>query len=642
MKALMILLIVLVLVSSYGRPSELDPTELGAYVEGFVTGRMYDEGVVGVTVAIVKDGQRIFSRGYGFDDLEAQRHVDASRSLFRPGSISKTFTWTAIMQLHEQGELDLEEDIQSYLPNVAIAKAFDRPITVLDLMAHRPGFEESALGHLIGNKPEAVLSLVDYLNSHQPKRVYPPGEVPAYSNYGAGLAGLIVANVSGLPFEDYMEQRILLPLGMTQSTFREPWGSQRSGAMPTSMQDNVSKGYIRVGGEYQNTPFEFIGHLGPAGAMSTTADDMALWMLVHLGNGALPSTGAGVGAGETRILQTDTAKLMHARHQTLDPRLPGMAHGFIEANVHGYRSYGHSGGTVHFLSDMIMIPELGLGVFISTNTSLGGGKVMNGFVRELVKRFFPPGPDYIELPAQHIDASPDVFGDYILSRRAHTTVEKLAFPVAHVTRASTGDLLIGGFDGEPNRYVAIAPDHFRSVIDPDSQLIFERDKDGHITRLLTSIPIMIGTPAGFLERQDGVYGTLVLGTLVFVGTLLGIWHRSGRNLSTTPAERRAMWLTGSMASVWLIALALLTIGSLAISDPRNIFFNFPSPVFQAGLWAILLAVVFTVLATLFTPVALGNGTWSLSRRIRHVLVIVTGCVTAWILWTLNAIGFNYF
>ena len=232
MKALMILLIVLVLVSSYGRPSELDPTELGAYVEGFVTGRMYDEGVVGVTVAIVKDGQRIFSRGYGFDDLEAQRHVDASRSLFRPGSISKTFTWTAIMQLHEQGELDLEEDIQSYLPNVAIAKAFDRPITVLDLMAHRPGFEESALGHLIGNKPEAVLSLVDYLNSHQPKRVYPPGEVPAYSNYGAGLAGLIVANVSGLPFEDYMEQRILLPLGMTHSTFREPWGSQRSGAMP--------------------------------------------------------------------------------------------------------------------------------------------------------------------------------------------------------------------------------------------------------------------------------------------------------------------------------------------------------------------------------------------------------------------------
>ena len=93
---------------------------------------------------------------------------------------------------------------------------------------------------------------------------------------------------------------------------------------------------------------------------------------------------------------------------------------------------------------MIMIPELGLGVFISTNTSLGGGKVMNGFVRELVIRFFPPGPDYIELPAQHIDASPDVFGDYILSRRAHTTVEKLAFPVAHVTRASTGDLLIGG------------------------------------------------------------------------------------------------------------------------------------------------------------------------------------------------------
>ena len=638
MKASMILLMALVLVSPCARTIELNSTELGAYVDGFVTGRMRDEGVVGVTVAVVKDGQRVFSRGYGFDDLEARRHVDASRSLFRPGSISKTFTWTAIMQLHEQGKLDLEHDIQDYLPNVAIKTAFDRPITVLDLMAHRPGFEESALGHLIGNKPEAVLSLVDYLNSHQPKRVYPPGEVPAYSNYGAGLAGLIVANVSGMPFEDYMEQKVLLPLGMTHSTFREPWGSQRPGAMSRSMQDNVSKGYIRIGGEYQNTAFEFIGHLGPAGAMSTTADDMALWMLAHLGDGVLPDAGA----GEVRILQTNTAQLMHTQQLTVDPRLPGMAHGFIEATVHGYPTYGHSGGTAHFLSDMIMVPELDLGVFISTNTSGGGGKVMNGFVRELVARFFPPGPDYIELPAEHLEASPDVFGPYILSRRAHTTVEKMAFPVASVQRATTGDLLLGGLDVEPSRFVTIAPDHFISINDSGSQLIFERDKDGHVTRLLTSIPIMIGTPAGFLERQDSVYGTLGLGALVFVGVLLGIWHRSGRNLQSTPMERRAMWLTGGMASVWLIALLLLIIGILAVSDPRNIFFNFPSPVFQSGLWAILLAVVLTVLATVYTPMALRNGTWTLSRRIRHVLVVVSGCVTTWVLWTLNAIGFNYF
>ncbi len=638
MKVPMFLIMVLVLVSPCARATALDPAELGAYVDGFVTGRLRDEGVVGVTVAIVQDGQRILSRGYGFDDLEARRYVDSSRSLFRPGSISKTFTWTAIMQLHEQGKIDLEKDIQDYLPNVVIEKAFDRPITLLDLMSHRPGFEESALGHLIGNKPEAVLSLVDYLNSHQPEQVYPPGDVPAYSNYGTGLAGLIVANVSGMPFEDYIEQKVLLPLGMSNSTFREPWGSQRPGAMTKAMQDNVSKGYIRVGGEYQHTPFEFIGHLGPAGALSTTADDMALWMLAHLGNGALPDTGT----GESRILQTDTAVLMHSQHRTLDPRLPGMAHGFIEATVQGYPTYGHSGGTAHFLSDMVMIPELGLGVFISTNTTGGGGRVMNGFVRELVTRFFPPGPDYIDFPAEHIDASPDIFGTYILSRRAHTTVEKLAFPVASIQPSTTGDLLIGGFDSEPIRFVAIAPDHFRSAIDPGSQLIFERDQEGHITRLLTSIPIMIGIPAGFLERQDGVYGTLALCTLVFVGVLLGSWHRSGRNLPSTPAERRAMWLTGTMATVWLIAMLLMTIGMLSIGDPRNIFFNFPSPVFQAGLWAILLAVVFTVLAAAFTPVALGNGTWTVRRRIRHVMVIAAGCVTAWILWTLNAVGFNYF
>lgn len=641
MKEPMIMLMLLVLLSSYGRTTELDATELGAYVDGFVTGRMRDEGVVGVTVAIVKDGRRIFSRGYGFDDLEAKRHVDASRSLFRPGSISKTFTWTAIMQLHEQGKLDLNKDIQAYLPNVEIARAFDAPITLLDLMAHRPGFEESALGHLIGNKPEAVLPLVDYLNSHQPKRVYPPGEVPAYSNYGTGLAGLIVANVSGIPFEDYIEQNLLLPLGMTHSTFREPWGSQRPGAMPTEMQQNVSKGYIRVGGEYQHTTFEFIGHLGPAGALSTTADDMALWMLAHLGNGALPGV-PGEGTGEARILQSDTAMLMHSQHQTLDPRLPGMAHGFIEANVHGYPSYGHGGGTVHFLSDMVMIPELDLGVFISTNTSLGGGKVVNGFMRELVTRFFPPGPNTVELPAEQIDSSPDIYGEYILSRRAHTTVEKMGFPTLSVQPATSGDILIGGFESQPSRLVAIGPDHFRSFTDPGSQLIFERDETGRITRLLTTIPILVGTPASPLERARVVYGILALGAVVFVGVLLGSWHRSGRNLPSTPSERRAMWLTGSMSTVWLIALVMLAIGTITISDPRNVFFHFPSPAILTSLWAVLLALVLTVLATAFTPAALGDGTWTLARRIRHVLVILTAWVTAWVMWTVNAIGFNYF
>ncbi len=637
MKASLILFMVCMLVAATGRTTELAPDELGAWVDGFVIGRMLDEGVVGVTVSIVKDGQRILSRGYGYDDLEAGRHVDSSRSLFRPGSISKTFTWTAVMQLHEQGKLDLDADIQGYLPNVEIPSAFDKPITLLDLMAHRPGFEESALGHLIGNRPEAVLPLVEYLNSHQPKQVYPPGEVPAYSNYGTGLAGLIVANVSDMPFEDYIEQKLLLPLGMRHSTFREPWGDQRPGAMPESLKENVSKGYIRMGGEYEHTAFEFIGHLGPAGALSTTADDMALWMLAHLGNGALVESDG----SERRILQTQTAQLMHSRHKTLDSRLPGIAHGFIEANVHGYSSYGHSGGTAHFLSDMIMIPELGLGVFISTNTSLGGGKVMNGFVRALVTRFFPPGPDYIELPATQIAASPDLSGSYILSRRAHTTIERLGFPVVSVQPARNGDLLLGGLGGEPVRFVALSADHFRSVLDSGSQIIFERDKDGHVARLLTSIPIMVGMPAGSLDRPDTVYGILVLCALVFVGVLLGIWHRSGRGLVSSPQERRAMWFTGAMAGVWLIALTLMVMGTLSIGDPRNIFFNFPGARFLAGMWAILAAVALTVLAIAFTPAALGNGTWTLRRRIRHVLVLTAACVTIWILWTLNAIGFNW-
>ena len=199
--------------------SAINSGDLAAFLDGFIEARMAEHRVVGTTVAVVHNGRILFAKGYGHANLEESVPVRADTTLFRPGSISKTLTWTAIMQLEAQGLLALDEDIRTYLGDLPLTTNHDTPITLLDLMNHRPGFEDSALGHLFTKDAASVLPLADYLARYQPAQVNAPGEVSAYSNFGSGLAGLIVANVSGMPFEDYVDANITGPLRMTRTTF---------------------------------------------------------------------------------------------------------------------------------------------------------------------------------------------------------------------------------------------------------------------------------------------------------------------------------------------------------------------------------------------------------------------------------------
>jgi len=624
----------LLLLSGGLRAAEADEgydLEIKGFVDGYVTARLTDRGVVGVTLAIVEDGKTVMARGYGFDDLEKRRPVDSSRSLFRPGSISKTFTWTALMQLHEQGKVKLDADISEYLPQIELPNRFNKPITILDLMAHRPGFEDSSLGHLIIDRADRVQTLIEYLQTHQPAQVYAPGSTPAYSNYGSGLAGLIVANVSGMPFEDYVEEHLFKPLGMINSTFREPWDAQRPGPIADELRNNVSVGYVRKGAGYESTAFEFIGHLGPAGALSTTADDMSLWMLAHLGKGAI---------GKQRILATETAELMHRQSATTHPDLPGMAHGFIETHLHGYPAYGHGGGTAHFLSDMVMVPELGLGIFISTNTSGVGGRLIQGFARDFVRRFYPPGPLFPDdlnatEPSRH-----DVAGPWVMSRRSFTGPERVATPALQVAFDASDRLILAGLP-DPSFFRHTGNDHYRSVDDPDDQIIFERDETGKPLRMVTSIPIMTGTRPGFSDRLDINGSIFVFALLTFTGVLLCAWRRMGRGLAPLPGEKRAATVTTLAAAAWLIVFIFIGVGTVGLEDPRNALFHYPTPPFTGALWMTLIAVALTALATVLSIPALQTGTWTFGRRLRHGLTLIAALLVTMVFWHYNLIGFHH-
>ena len=189
---------------------EMTQEDVGAFLDGILPQQLAREDIAGAVVSVVKDGKVLFARGYGYADVEKKTPVSPDNTLFRPGSISKLFTWTAVMQLVEQGKLDLDRDVNDYI-DYKIPATFPKPITLRNVMTHTPGFEETAQELFVADAKD-MKPLGAYLKAHLPERVYPPGTTPAYSNYATAMAGYIVQRVSGQPFDDYIEEHILKPL----------------------------------------------------------------------------------------------------------------------------------------------------------------------------------------------------------------------------------------------------------------------------------------------------------------------------------------------------------------------------------------------------------------------------------------------
>ncbi|GAA2221051.1 serine hydrolase [Promicromonospora sukumoe] len=355
----------------------LTKTDVDAWLDGLLPAALDSAGIAGGVVSVVHDGEILTTRGYGHADTGTTGGeavpVDAEQTLFRPGSVSKLFTATAVMQLVESGDLDLDTDVAEYL-DLDVPRRFDEPITLRNLLTHTAGFEER-VGGLIGFGDETPV-LRDSLAEDPPEQIYEPGTVPAYSNYGNALAGYIVERVSGVPFEEYVERNIFEPAGMTSSTFAQP--------LPSALQDRMSQGYVTSA----DAPgqFEIVGG-APAGSLTSSAPDMARFMLAQLG-----APGAGT------ILEPETLDLMHAPaldESTLGglAAAPRMGLGFFDESRNGHTIVGHGGDTQYFHSHLQIYPDEGTGVFISLNSSGTDGyatlplreAVLQGFT----DRYFP-------------------------------------------------------------------------------------------------------------------------------------------------------------------------------------------------------------------------------------------------------------
>jgi CubicO group peptidase (beta-lactamase class C family) len=353
-------------------PHDLNATDLDAWLDGYMPFALHSADIAGAVVTVVKDGQVLAARGYGYADIASHRPVDPARTLFRPGSVSKLVTWTAVMQQVEAGKLDLDRDVNAYL-DFRIPPRAGKPITLRQIMTHTAGFEETAKD-LITYDPKHVQPIGAYLKRWTPRRIFDAGTTPAYSNWATTLAGYIVERVSGMPFDAYVERRVFAPLDMRTASFRQP--------LPGALVPLLATGYPRASAPAKG--FEIVVP-APAGSLSASGLDMAKFMIAHLDNGR-------------GILSPATAATMHdspldrVDPMSLIPPLNRMELGFFETNINGREVIGHLGDTENFHTSLHLFMADHVGFYVSFNSAGrdGGAHTVRGqLFQDFADRYFP-------------------------------------------------------------------------------------------------------------------------------------------------------------------------------------------------------------------------------------------------------------
>jgi CubicO group peptidase (beta-lactamase class C family) len=525
---------------------ELTATDLDSFLDGVMPLQLAREDIAGAVVLVVKDGKVLFAKGYGYSDVSKRAPVSPEGTLFRPGSISKLFTWTAVMQQVEQGKIDLDRDVNDYL-DFKIEPKFGKPVTMRNIMTHTAGFEETAQD-LITHDPKKLTSLGDYLKTHQPQRIFPPGTTPAYSNYATSLAGYIVERVSGMPFNDYVEKNIFIPLGMNHSSFRQP--------LPDALKPMMSSGYARASEPAK--PYELVQPY-PAGSLAAPATDMARLMLTHLQDGQLDGK---------QILRPETARLMHARAFENHPAMNAMALGFYEESAHGHRIIGHGGDTEYFHSDLHLILDSGVGFFVSYN-SAGKGEVSprEALWRAFLNRYYPYEPPATPTVASAAEDAKTVSGRYLVSRRSETNFLRALSVIGDLKVSANQDGTISAdmfkdLSGEPKHFKEVGPLLFRAVNDQD-QFAFKRTDSGDL-RMVIDYPFMVFDKAHGSNDSQVLLVILIFSLSGLVLTVL-LWpigallrRHYGKKLELNPGLRLPRLVTRLVCLFDLIFAAAIT------------------------------------------------------------------------------------
>jgi CubicO group peptidase (beta-lactamase class C family) len=425
----------------------VDSRELEALLDSIIPRGMAADHIPGTVVTFVQNGRVVFAKGYGFSDVAAKRAVLPDSTVFRIGSITKVFTATAVVQLADRGRLRLDRDVNAYLKRLQVANTYAEPVTATHLLSHTPGFDELP-GVRQARTAEALLPLHEFLKEKL-VRVRPPGRVTAYSSFGMALAGLLVEDVSGLSYEEYLRQHVWQPLGMHR-TYITPGGAPL--------------GYEYTNNAVTRAPYEWY-HTAPASSINSTAADMARFMIAHLEGGG-------------GILSDSATRQMHRRHATMHPKIPGWALGFQENDLNGERIIEHGGDIAGFSSLLVLLPDRRTGFFIAHHRE--GSNLRFTVQQAVLDRFYPDrGPrEQLPSPAGKWALAERFVGTFrwnIYCRTCGASAQQL--PEFSVTANEDGSINVNR-----KRWIEVSPFYFRST-EGRQRLGFAADSTGRVMHL---------------------------------------------------------------------------------------------------------------------------------------------------------------
>jgi CubicO group peptidase (beta-lactamase class C family) len=606
--------------------------DLEAFFDGVMAAHLKYKPLAGATVSVVKDGEIVLVKGYGFADLEKQVPVDGAQTLFRPGSTSKLFTWTAVMQLVEQGKIDLDADVNQYLPDFKLPGKFGKPITMRNLMTHTAGLEDGALGYLFQRGPEQFVPMGEALAAHMPTRVRPPttdfggdGTNASYSNWATALAGHIVASLSGLSFDDYVRKHIFEPLEMNSSTFEEP--------LPPELAPRMATGYQFKQGRLEAHGFEYVHNFGPAGSSTSSAPDMANFMIAHLNGGEFKGR---------RILEPETAQLMHSRQFSPNAYGNGAGLGFYETWVNGRRLIGHGGDMIAFHTDFWLLPEEQLGVFVSYNSSneLAPYVARRDLRKAFMDRYYPAKLPKLEAPADFKARAAKYAGTYAGNRRSYTKLERvfgLASAGTRVAPTADNTLLIQDimFPGVTH-WVEVAPNVFRNESDDDF-IAFVEDERGRVTHLVTPFAFIGSHRLPWYGAPTFHWLVLGFGLLCFTVALVSALRNWKADRAAPAGARRARRLAALLALVYVAFFATL-IGALA-GGIEELIYALPKSIYVALTFP-LLAIPVTLLVAWAAVQAWRAGWWTRYGRVQYSVIALAALAFLWSLHYWNLVGYR--
>jgi CubicO group peptidase (beta-lactamase class C family) len=533
---------------------QLTAQDVNTWLDGYMPGALRTADIPGAVVVVVKDGKILTARGFGYANVDKRIPVDPDKTLFRPGSVSKLVTWTAVMQMVEQHKLNLDTDVNAYL-DFKIPPYEGKPITLRQIMTHTAGFEEAVKGLLIYDAKKHV-SLEAYLKRWTPTRIFAPGTTPAYSNWATSLAGYMVQRVSGEDFDSYLDHHIFGPLAMHNSTFRQP--------LPANLAAQMSGSY--VGGKDKG--FEFV-EPAPAGALSSTGTDMARFMIAHLQDGQLDGQ---------RILQPATAQMMHnsplgpVNPMSLLPPLNRMELGFFETNINGREVIGHLGDTNAFHTSFHMYMKENAGLYMSFNSPGKAAAVQGlrtGVFEDFSDRYFPniaPPDGRVDpkIAAQHAQM---MAGHWIVSRRIDSSfLASFSWLPGQETVGvgPKGELIIPSLvnaGGRPRQWVEIAPFVWRDKEGHD--LVAAKVVNGQVVRwsfdLAAPFEVYDRVPAGLNTGWilPALYLSLAVLLLTFLSWPVGWVVRRRYKLQSDLQGRALLAQRASRVAAGLVILLLL-------------------------------------------------------------------------------------